>query len=443
MLKYAVLLESQATRQGASNPNKNFYLAFAKFFKAYSFVWYTERVGDIPASQAGNVNNLEPKFDTQHDVYKYSLALLDTANTLLGSYITSSNTGGTVASTGDIYGLTNLQWQKVINSYKLRVLISLSKRADDTADLGIKTQFATIVNNPATYPIMTSNADNIVYKFDGTYSLYPLKAQGLLPYAGNLNVSSTFLDLTTAAEDPRTFIAASPAPNLVPAGAPNIDFSSRFDLYVGADLNKDQGTLSSNASNYSFNNFPRYFASIGDGSTCESAIVMGYSELCFNVAEGINRGWATGNDGQWYLNGINASLNFYAAAPNGIPDGSTVKVYSYNGATLLGTATISFANFLSNVTYQGGAAGLTQILEQKYVAMWQNSGMEPFFNWRRTGVPAFAQGGSGIGTSNGLIPRRWKYDNNEIVGNPVNYNSAIQSQYGGTDDVTKDIWAIK
>jgi hypothetical protein len=322
----------------------------------------------------------------------------------------------------------------------------LSKRANDTPDLNIKGQFANIVNNAGTYPIMTSNLDNLIYKFDPTYSLYPLTLQGLKPYSNNLNVCATFLSLTTAAQDPRTFIAAAPANNSVKSLPTPIDFSNRFDLFPGTDIGQPQVVLATTADNFSKTNYSRYFAST-DGSTCESAIVIGYPELCFNIAEGLNRGWAAGNDGSWYLKGINASLNFYAAATNGIADGSTITIYSYNGSTKLGTATISFATFLSNsnVVYMGNgsAGGLTQILQQKYVAMWQNSGMEAYFNWRRTGVPVFSQGGSGIGTSNNNLQLRWMYDNNEITGNPTNYNSAIQSQYGGKDDVTQNIWAVK
>ncbi len=73
ILKYATLMQQQVVKQGAANVNANAYLAIVKFFKAYSFIWYTQRVGDIPMSQAGNPNNVYPVFDSQHDVYKNSL----------------------------------------------------------------------------------------------------------------------------------------------------------------------------------------------------------------------------------------------------------------------------------------------------------------------------------------------------------------------------------
>jgi hypothetical protein len=52
MLKYAIKLEEQAFKQYGNTTNK--YYALAKFFRAYNFIWLTQRVGDIPARQAGN-----------------------------------------------------------------------------------------------------------------------------------------------------------------------------------------------------------------------------------------------------------------------------------------------------------------------------------------------------------------------------------------------------
>src|SRR5882757_6318792 len=119
MIKYCSKLEEQAEKQYGNT--SNVYFALSKFFRAYSFVWLTQRVGDIPMSQAGNVNNLTPVYDKQHDVYKNCLALLDTANTIIGNLTSAANSGNKVDATGDIYGLSFLQWRKLINTYKLRI----------------------------------------------------------------------------------------------------------------------------------------------------------------------------------------------------------------------------------------------------------------------------------------------------------------------------------
>ncbi len=43
------------------------------------------------------------------------------------------------------------KWRKLINTFKLRVLINLSKRVDE-ADLKVKEQFAAILSDPARVP---------------------------------------------------------------------------------------------------------------------------------------------------------------------------------------------------------------------------------------------------------------------------------------------------
>ena len=413
----------------------NGYSALAKFFRAYIFVWMAQRVGDAPASQAGlGLDDLAPKYDSQKDVYKMSLQLLEDANTDLTAVI-AGNSAGTFNIDGDILGGNSLaRWQKVINTYKLRVLISLSKRADDTADLGIKQKFADVLASPAKYPVMVSNADNLVFNFNAAYDNYPHT-----PKDGNNNyqvVGSPYLALTTATQDPRTFVVATPAKAELAKGKKVDDFSA----YVGGNIGLSIDDLAKNSSSdlYSFVNYNRYYTSfVGP----EPYVVIGYSELCFNIAEGLNRGWSTAATAtSYYTKGINASLSFY-----GLTEGQTYTIGDLSGKTL-GTTTISISKFLANpgVVYAGdNAAGLEQILNQKYVALFQSSGWEAFYNQRRTGFPkAFVTTGAGLNAA-GKLPRRWQYPVDESTFNTDNYKTAVMNQFGGTDDLSKDTWALK
>lgn len=432
MIRYCTKLEEQARKQ--YNGTNNVYFALSKFFKAYAYIWLSQRVGDIPMSQAGDPSNLTPAYDNQHDVYKNSLALLDTANTLIGSLTSAANINSKVDN-GDIFGLTYLQWRKLINTYKLRVLISLSKRADDNVDLNVKQQFAAIVNNPANYPIMASNDDNLVYKYTAV-TLYPPNRAGYAPYNNCENISQTFYNVTAAYKDPRVFVLTIPAAAQIAAGKTPDDFSA----YVGENNAKSQGLMSNFSADGKYSNlsFTRYMSS-ASGANAEPYIIVGYAELCFNIAEAANRGWVSASASDWYLKGINASLAWY-----GITDGKTVTVSSVDGSKQYGTVTLDVKSFLAdpNVAYDA-SKGLTQILTQKYVAFFMNSGYEAFYNWRRTGIPAFSQGDVGIGTSNNQIPLRWEYPQDEITYNNVNYTAAITSQYGGNDDVNAKMWLIK
>ena len=407
ILKYTVQLETQAKTQLNSTNNK--YFALAKFLRAYSAIWLSQRVGDIPMSQAANPAYSTPVFDAQKVVYSNSLALLDTANTIFASV--TSGLPNAAFDGGDIFGLTNLQWQKLINTYKLRVLISLSKRADDNADLNIKSQFSAIVTNPGKYPIMTSNSDNMVYKFQ-TNNLYPIFASGSNAYNNFMNVGKPVLDITTASKDPRTYLIATPAPlqiQSIAAGGSGKAVSD-FSAYVGTEAQLSLTSLqtASDAGNSSYFNGARYFGK-SDGSSAEPFIFIGFPELCFNIAEGINRGWVSGltaaDAKSWYDNGVAASFKNFGLD---VTKPSTISVSSNSGAAL-GSVTTDNPTFLANIAYDvtSSANALTQILKQKYVAFFMNSGLEAFFNFRRTGIPALSQGGAGIGTSHQLIPKRW------------------------------------
>jgi hypothetical protein len=442
ILKYAIALQTQSTAQIGNTTNK--YYALSQFFKAYAGIWLAQRVGDIPFSQAGSASVLQPKYDTQHDVYKSALAMLDNANTVLAPLVTASP--NSVLDAGDIFGLTYLQWQKLINTYRLRVLISLSKRAADNADLNIPQQFSAILSNPSQYPVMTSNADNLVYKYNQSFNPYAIVNLGQQPYDNFGSLGLPYVNATSTTHDPRLLVVATPAPAQITGGKTVNDFTA----WVGADDNIAIADLNTNAAagQYSYLNYNRYFSlpAAYSGANAEPFVFIGYPEMCFNIAEGINRGWATGSSVTWYNSGINASLAIY-----GITDGQTLTIADLTGKTI-GTTTVNLPQFLTNVAYAGdNATGLAQIFTQRYVAMFCNSGWESFYQWRRSvdasnpnGIPAWSQGVAGsIGTASGAIPRRWLYPASESTSNSTNYNAALSSQFGGTDDVSKDTWLTK
>lgn len=437
-VKYCVKMEEQAFNQYKNRTNV--YFGLSKFLKAYSYIWLTQRVGDIPMSQANDINNLTPKYDSQHDVYKQSLALLDSANIIFGALISTANANTKVDASGDVFGLTYSQWQKAINTFKLRVLISLSKRADDNADLNIKSQFAAILNNPTQYPIMASNSDNLKYVYNSAYNQYPPHRAGYAQYNNCANISKTWLNATVPNQDPRVIALLSPGEANISATTPIGNFST----YIGEDNGKSIATMSSFTSDKKAAclNYNRYMdpKNIG-GTLSEPYSLISYSEMCFNIAEAANRGWVTGQSAAtWYTKGIQASLDLY-----GIKQGGTIAVGNNDGTKpSLGTATFDVTTFLTNVAYSTDAAtGLNQILTQKYVAFFLNSGFESFYQWRRTGVPSFLEGGVGVGTPTNKIPLRWQYPVDETVYNPTNNKAALTSQYGGVDDLNAKMWLIK
>lgn len=121
---------------------------------------------------------------------------------------------------------------------------------------------------------------------------------------------------------------------------------------------------------------------------------------------------------------------------DGSPGDPKVKYDKY-------TITVDFSNYYGQtaVTYAGNNAnGLTQILNQKYLALFRHSGLESYFNYRRTGVPNFTTG-PGTGNS-GRIAMRFQYPSVEKAGNTAAYTTALK-QYNGNDDINGLMWLIK
>ncbi|MEP7319990.1 MAG: SusD/RagB family nutrient-binding outer membrane lipoprotein, partial [Panacibacter sp.] len=152
-LKNVAKMEEEALAGGAAAVNP--YSALANFFKAYFYTKMTMQMGDIPMSEAvQGADNLKPAYDQQKDIFLQAFGWLETANTELTQLIAANN----ITLVGDIYYGNNLaKWQKLVNTYRLRLLIELSNKATD-ADLKVKQQFADIVSNATKYPIMEAAA---------------------------------------------------------------------------------------------------------------------------------------------------------------------------------------------------------------------------------------------------------------------------------------------
>jgi Starch-binding associating with outer membrane len=438
-LRNVLAMESEARRLAGTDNNP--YHALGLFFRAFFFVDMTEKVGDLPMTEAlQGLNNPAPKYDTQKEIFRQSLLWLDSANTMLADFLNN----GFLEFSGDFYYKERLsaplngsngrdalvEWQKVVNSYKLRVLIELSKHADD-AELNVKQQFATIFNNPDQYPIFTGNDDNLQYVYNSNYNYYPDNPTNYGNNAGRLNIAATLLNNLSELHDIRAMIIAEPARGL--------GFSdTSYESYKGGNSGDDISTLAilSGQGKISLYNYNHYYTTY----TAEPTLILSYPEVCFCIAEAINRGWISGNADTWYQNGTKAMWDFY-----GITDGDNeVVLQKADGGAITYTVPFSFTAYFNQplVKYKGNNAdGLDQILTQKYLAYARNSGLQAYYQWRRTGVPAF-DAGSGNGNG-GIIPKRFQYPTNELSVNAANLDAALSSQYAGNDDINAAMWLIK
>jgi hypothetical protein len=399
-------------------------------------------MGDIPLTQAlQGADNFTPAYDTQKKVFQQAFLWLDSANNELATLIAANDQ----SLAGDFYYNNSLaKWQKLVNTFRLRLLIHLSKHADD-ADLNVKQQFAAILGDRNKYPVMESADDNLLFRYVHPTNDYPMTPDNFGFDAQRYNMSATYVGLLTQLQDPRVFVTAEPAGALVDAGASPVSYAA----FAGASPGQDLGAMyiGANGGQYSFINRKHFYETY----TAEPAVQIGFAEMCFNIAEAINRGWVSagvlGTAEDYYKAGIKASFAFY-----NIPENGSMDVYFLRSGSPGKTnvkydkyaVTVKFDDYYnkSSVLYAGNTAtGLTQILTQRYLALFRHSGLESYFTWRRTGVPAFTTG-PGTGNSE-RIAMRFQYPASERTANTTNYKKALQDQFGGNDDINAVMWIIK
>jgi hypothetical protein len=431
-IKNIIKMEEEALRSGADVLNP--YSALGKFFRAYFFYDLTMKVGDLPMTDAlKGLESSTPVYDSQKDIFIQILKWLDESNMDLAALAFK----GDNLLTGDFYYNNDLEkWRKAVNAFRLRVLIQLSKKESD-ADLSIKSEFAEVINDEGKYPLFTGMSDNLEYVYNAQFNKYPTSPDNYGFDATRYNTSATYLNKLVELKDPRTFVTAEPAAKKINSGIS----PTSFEAFVGASSGEDLADMSSKAGNgeYSFINRYRYYRTY----TAENTIIIGYPEMCFNIAEAINRGWIQGEAEDWYKKGVEASIAFY-----GIVEGSNTVYFQKPGGTLNDydayTINFNFETYYAqpSVKYAGDESrGLNQILTQKYLAFFQNSGWEAYYNWRRTGVPDF-ETGPGTGNSE-RIAKRFQYPNSELATNEANLKAAVQRQFNGNDDINADMWIIQ
>jgi hypothetical protein len=390
--------------QAAISQNKQEYIPVAKFYKAWYFLQLTQMFGDIPYTDAlkGEEHINTPTYDKQEDIYLNILNDLKLANSLITT--TTPNISGDIVYNGNMQ-----QWKKAINSLSLRVLMSLSIKEND-AKIEVKKRFAEIAGSASTYPIMLSNADNAQLKFyDLLNNRYPYFNSNDMQTA--YYMEETFVDLLKTLKDTRLFSFADKAPRS--SSLPATDFNAYGGAKGSAPVNENNAR--SVAGELSKVN-PRYY----NNPVNEPSIALGYAEVQFILAEGVVRGWISGDAKAYYEKGIEASMLFYGI------DQTAINLYIAQSTVQLST----------------GSVGLSNIITQKYIASFLNSDWQPFYEQRRTGFPTFDVIGAGV-LNNKRIPKRWMYPESELRLNQVNVGAAIASQFSGNDDINGIMWSIK
>ncbi|MBN1791741.1 MAG: SusD/RagB family nutrient-binding outer membrane lipoprotein [Bacteroidales bacterium] len=405
-LRNITLMMEEAVRIGSPN-----YQALAKFFRAYYFYNLALTFGDVPYSQAlkgETVALYSPEYDLQKDVFKGILQELKEAIEMM----TDDIIDGDIIFAGDAG-----KWRKLINSFRLKVLITLSGKTDET-DMNIIGTFADIVTNQ---PIMESNDDDgqLIF-YDQLGSRYTEYNNS--DYGSNRYMDSTFIRKLQDHEDPRLFVYCAQTKNAKETGLDIADFLA----YEGGNpiAPYNEVNLKAAAGNVSKVNL-RYTTD----PTCEPHRLMSYAELQLILAEASVRGWIDPSDAEtYYEEGVKASFDFYntyAKEYSGYFDDAAAHDY------LVGDL-VDFSNAAND------EARIERIIMQKYLQSFLQGGWSAYFDKLRTGFPDF------ILLPGITPPARWMYPNSEYQLNAENVSAAIERQFGaGNDKIRETTWWLK
>lgn len=374
------------------------YRGVALVLRAWMFSLVTDSYGDVPYSEAlqGKEGLFFPKYDTQESIYDGILADLEEANTLLDG---AFNISGDLIYNGEV-----TKWRKLANSLRIRYLMRISDRRDVSATL------STIVSNPDQYPIFTSNEDHAVYTYLAeSPDQFPIFTYRIGSF-NEFRASKTLTDRLMATDDPRLYVFVRPTP------ATEATPTTSDDQYVGIPNGMaDVEALTYNGGpEFQSRIGPLYFEQANTPSGLQTAkgVIMTFSELQFLLAEAAEKSLISGDAETFYLNGVNASFDFYGITPN--PAYFTQPQVAYTGTQ---------------------DELLEKIATQKWISLFFQ-GMEAWFDWRRTGYPRLTPAVDN--QNNNMIPVRFIYPIIEQSLNADNRAEAVARQ--GADDLNTEVW---
>lgn len=364
-----------------NNPN---YKAIALIMRSWVFCLLTDIYGDIPYSDAikGLEGSLKPTYDLQKDVYTDLVKTLKSANDMISLTDKSMTVSGDIMFSGNM-----LRWKKFANSLSLRILNRMHSKTDASAEIN------RILNDPNLYPVMTSNADNI-----------QLNYLAAVPNNNPINenrktrddhrVSATLINTLKGLGDARLAVYA----NLPDDGG---DFKGVPNGLSNSDANALGLSKTSK---------------VGSAFTAATApgVIMTYAELLLIKAELAHKGiLLAGNTDTNYKEGIAASFKQY-------------------------NLTVSAA-YLDANALKTGDAGYTQIIEQKWIALY-GQGLEAWTEFRRTGIPDLKA--PTLNANNNMVPTRLAYPGSEESLNYTNFSEALTRQ-GGQNTMRMKLWYAK
>lgn len=368
--------------------------------------------GDIPFFEAGNLNT--PDRSTSYAPFDDAASLYDTIiNNLkeLNTYFDTATVSTVVSSelkkqdvvlSGDLSG-----WQRYTNSLRLRLLMRISNVDEATA----KAEVTTMLNDAATYPLITDNTQNVLFNESPTTvksDLYDVFRD--YPFAPAYLLDTVML----ANNDPRTEVFWDPDSTYGYRGFPITGTTAEYEK---------RGYAVYDSATFTYNyNLP--------------GVIMTAAEVSFLKAEAYER-WSLGSAQTAYETGITQSINFYYGLNQSVILRDNAPIDRSSLATPDAT-TIATYLAMPNIAYAGTTQEkLAKIYTQKWEHFFVLQAGQAWAEVRRTGYPVLH-----FATANrsdaAQPPVRLLYPSTEKLYNSASY-SAVSAQ--DTRD-TKIFWDI-
>lgn len=397
---------------------ENSYKGLAKFSRAYMFYDLTMKMGDIPYSETnqGGEGQYRPKYDTQEEVFIGILNELKEADAFFAQGVKFD--GDPTPYNGDPE-----KWRRASNSFALKVLMSLSKKAD-VASLNVKQRFAEIV---AGGYLLEPSTGFLGLEYSSV-NQHPMAAGTSIDlFIKRTVVSSLLIDNLKNLNDLRLFYVADPSVAQIDGGLTEADEAA----YVGADVSMAYSDLTAEylTGKYAILH-SRYF-----DPTCEPRMMVTYAEQQLILAEARILGWiSTGTAQEYYESGVKSALAAMMATSPDYAHGRAIT-QEYIDAYFTGEAAFK-------ATQQ---EQLEQIWMQRYILNFMQDSESSYFEYRRTNYPPFPIDPTtnlNVENPNGM-PLRWLYPASETNYNRDNLIDALDRQFDGFDEVNKVIWLLK
>lgn len=384
------LVINQATAAGSPH-----YAGVAKVLKAYEYSLAVDTWGDLPYSEAFQLDaNTQPKYDDDATIYPKLIQLLIDAVTDLNAATSTLSPGtNSVIYSNASWATAKTNWIKLANTLRLRLLLHYSKK-DPAYTIA---QINTLVGSGAAF--FASNADNFSMPFFNVQN----QRNGIETFernrAGYLYADQQLVGMMNTRSDPRRPFYFTD----YPFGSGN---------YVGVSA-ANPPTSASNL----FSRIHTFLRGAVIGGTAPPFTYSGaapqrmltFAEYNFIRAEAALMG-ATGNAQQFFTDGITASMQEAGVSA------AAITTYLAANGTLTGT----------------NANKLKQIIEEKYIAAFGQS-VEPWTDWRRTGYPVLTPPTNRLATVPD-VPRILFYSQSE-----VDYNPKLQTANGGPGQKNADL----